>query len=188
SADRKKLLLVREKELLLADAAAEKPNTQKSRVHLSGWTFAVDPREEWRQMFAEAWRLERDYFYDRGMHGGGRAAGRPQYQPLPSRVTDRDELDDLLAQMVSELSALHIFVFDGDVRKGPDDVQPGRLGAALVRDAQAGGYRVERVYRHDPDEPERASPLARPSVNVKCGDVIVAVDGSPKIGRASCRG
>jgi tricorn protease len=181
SADRKKLLLVREKELLVADAVAEKPNTKKSRVDLSGWTFAVDPREEWRQMFVEAWRLERDYFYDRGMHGVDWPAVRKKYQPLLARVTDRDELDDLIAQMVSELSALHIFVFDGDVRKGADDVQPGRLGAALVRDAKAGGYRVERVYRHDPDEPERASPLARPGVKVKAGDVIVAVDGSPTL-------
>jgi tricorn protease len=60
-------------------------------------------------------------------------------------------------------------------------VSPGRLGAALVRDARAGGYRVERIYRHDPDEPERASPLARPGVNVKAGDVIVAVDGQPTL-------
>jgi tricorn protease len=101
-----------------------------------------------------------------------------------ARVTDRQELDDLVAQMVSELSALHIFVAGGDVRKGPDDVQPGRLGAPLVRDAKAGGYRIERVYRHDPDEPERAAPLARPGVNVKAGDVIVSVDGSPTLAAA----
>src|SRR5262249_39981539 len=122
SADRKKLLLMREKELLLADAATDKPDTKKSRVDLSGWTFAVDPREEWRQMFVEAWRLERDYFYDRGMHGVDWPAVRKKYQPLLARVTDREELDDLIAQMVSELSALHIFVVPGDVRKGPDEV------------------------------------------------------------------
>jgi tricorn protease len=184
SADRKKLLLVREKELLLADAAADKPDAKKSRVDLSGWKFAVDPREEWRQMFAEAWRLERDYFYDRGMHGVDWPAVRKKYQPLLARVTDREELDDLIAQMVSELSALHIFVVPGDVRKGPDEVTPGRLGAALVRDAKSGGYRVERVYRHDPDEPERASPLARPGVDVKAGDTIVSVDGGPTLAAA----
>ncbi|MFO0808139.1 MAG: S41 family peptidase [Gemmataceae bacterium] len=181
SADGKKLLIVREKELHLADTAVDKLDTKKSQVDLATWTFAVKPREEWQQMFAEAWRLERDYFYDRGMHGLDWPAVRKKYEPLLTRVTDRDELDDLIAQMVSELSALHVFVLPGDTRKGPDDVAPGRLGAALVRDAKAGGYRVERIYRHDADEPERASPLARPGVNVKAGDTIVSVDGSPTL-------
>lgn len=184
SVDRKKLLLVREKELLLADAAVEKVDAKKSQVDLAGWTFAVKPLEEWRQMFADAWRLERDYFYDRGMHGLDWPAIRKKYERLLPRVSEREELDDLLAQMVSELSALHIFVRGADVRKGPDDITPGRLGAALVRDATAGGYRVERVYRHDPDEPERASPLARPGVQVKAGDVIVSVDGNPTLAAA----
>jgi tricorn protease len=179
SADRKKLLLIRDKELLLADASLDKPDPKKSQVDLGGWTFAVNPREEWRQMFADAWRLERDYFYDRGMHGLDWPAVRKKYEPLLPRVTDRDELDDLIAQMVSELSALHTFVAPGDVRKGTEDVTPGRLGGALVRDPKAGGYRVERVYRHDPDEPERASPLDRPGVNVRAGDVILSVDGTP---------
>lgn len=184
SADGKKLLIVRPRELLLADAALDKPDPKKAQVDLAGWAFAVDPREEWRQMFADAWRLERDYFYDRGMHGVDWPAVRRKYEPLLPRVTDRDELDDLIAQMVSELSVLHIFVAGADVRKGADDVTPGRLGAALVRDAKAGGYRVERVYRHDPDEPERASPLARPGADVKAGDVIVSVDGTPTLDAA----
>jgi tricorn protease len=181
SADRKKMLIIREKLLLLTDATTEKLDEKKAKVSLSDWTFAVDPREEWRQMFADAWRLERDYFYDRGMHGVDWPSVRKKYEPLLSRVTERQELDDLIAQMVSELSALHIFVAPGDVRKGSDDVTPARLGAALVRDPKAGGYRVERIYRHDPDEPERASPLARPGVHVQSGDVIVAVDGSPAL-------
>jgi tricorn protease len=181
SADRKKLLIHRDKELLLADATADKLDEKKAKLNLSEWTFALDPREEWRQMFVEAWRLERDYFYDRGMHGVDWPAMRKKYEPLLGRVTDREELDDLIAQMVSELSALHIFVRAGDLRKGSDDVAPARLGAALVRDAEAGGYRIERIYRHDPDEPERASPLARPGVQVKAGDVIVAVDGRPTL-------
>ncbi len=83
--------------------------------------------------------------------------------------------------MVSELSALHTFVVRADVRKGPDDIAVGRLGALLERDGKAGGYRVERVYAHDHDEPERASPLARPGVEVKNGDVILSIDGDPAL-------
>jgi hypothetical protein len=70
-------------------------------------------------------------FYDRGMHGLDWPAMRKKYEPLLTRVTDREELDDLIAQMVSELSALHIFVRAGDLRKGPDDVTPARLGTVL---------------------------------------------------------
>ena len=184
SADGKKLLLIRENELLLADAIVDRADVKKSQVDLSGWTFAVNPRDEWQQMFAEAWRLERDFFYDRDMHGVDWPAIRKKYEPLLPRVTDREELDDLIAQMVSELSALHIFVRPGQVRKGPDDITPGRLGASLSRNLQSGGYRVDHVYRHDPDEPERASPLARPDVNIKDGDTIVAVDGSSTLSAA----
>ena len=81
SADGKKLLIVHEKELLLADAALEKPDAKKSKVDLKDWTFAVEPREEWGQMFREAWRLERDYFYDRGMHGLDWPGIRRKYEP-----------------------------------------------------------------------------------------------------------
>jgi tricorn protease len=181
SADGKKLLIVREKSLLLTDAAPASVDVKKSQVDLAGWTFPVNPREEWRQMFADAWRMERDFFYDRGMHGLDWYSIRKRYEPLVDRVADRDELDDVMAQMVAELSALHVFVIPGDVRKGPDAVRPGHLGAALVRDAKAGGYRVERIFKHDPDEPDRASPLAKPGVNVKAGDVIVSIDGSPTL-------
>lgn len=181
SGDGKKLLLVRDRELALTNAALDRPDPKKTQVDTSGWSFVVSPREEWQQMFREAWRLERDYFYDRGMHGQDWLAVRKKYEPLLPRVTDRHELDDLIAQMVSELSALHTYVRPGDVRRGPDDVMPARLGGALVRDTNAGGYRVERVYLNDPDEPERASPLARPDVDVKAGDVIISINGQPTL-------
>ena len=136
-------------------------------------------------MFVEAWRLERDYFYDRGMHGVDWAAMREKYLPLVDRVTTRAALSDAIAQMVSELSALHIFVRGGDLRTGPDDVIPGALGARLRRDPAAGGYRVEHVYRSDPDEPGRAGPLRRPGVDVGEGDVIEMINGTPTLCRTS---
>jgi len=129
-------------------------------------------------MFTEAWRLERDYFYDRGMHGLDWPAIRTKYLPLVDRVTDRAELSDILAQMVSELSALHIFVRGGDVRPGTDNVWPASLGATLSRDDKAGGYRVDHIIRTDPDRPERRPPLARPGVDVAEGDVIEMVNGT----------
>src|SRR2546423_5718551 len=79
--------------------------------------------------------------------------------------------------MVGELSALHIFVFGGDFRAGPDTVLPASLGARLVRDDARGGYRVDHVFRGDPDAPGGLAPLSRYGVDVSDGDVIEAVNG-----------
>ena len=128
----------------------------KKDVPLADWALTVNPREEWQQMFAEAWRLERDYFYDRNLHGVDWKEVRKKYEPLAERVASREELADLLGQMVSELSALHIFVRGGDVRKGEDVFPPSFLGAVLTRDEGAGGYRVVHIYQTDPDDPEQA--------------------------------
>ncbi|HSD28706.1 MAG TPA: protease, partial [Vicinamibacteria bacterium] len=170
SADNKKLLVRKEKEndLYVFDAGDKTPDKpEDSKVDLSRWTFSFDPREQWRQMFVEAWRLERDYFYDRGMHGLDWPKVRDKYLPLVDRVRSRDELSDLLAQMVSELSALHIFVAGGDLRKGPDEVEVGSLGAELARDAAAGGWRVVRIYAADPDVPSSLSPLRRDGAGIE---------------------
>jgi tricorn protease len=149
----------------------------KTRVDLSGWAFSFPPREEWRQMFVEAWRLERDYFWDRGMSGNDWPAILRKYEPLVDRVTDRDELSDLLAQMVRNLSALHTFVSGGDVRRGTDRIEAGSLGTLLERDSAAGGWRVAKIYRSDPDYLDDLAPLARPGVDVRQGDVVQMING-----------
>ena len=180
SADGKKLLVAKEDTLYVFDAGEEAPKDKElgeAKVDLSGWTFQVNPREQWQQMFREAWRLERDYFYDTRMHGVDWPAMLKKYSPLSLRVTSRGELDDLLAQMVSELSALHTFVYGGEHRKGEDEIEVASLGAALARDEAAGGWRVERLYRSDPDTPSEAGPLKAPGVDVDEGDVIESING-----------
>jgi tricorn protease len=178
SQDRKKVLVRKAQDLFIFDAGAKAPqDTTKNKVPLAEWSFKLDPRDEWRQMFTEAWRLERDYFYDRGMHGVDWPAVRAKYLPLVDRVTDRAELSDILAQMVGELSALHIFVRGGDLRRGADQVAAASLGATFARDEKAGGYRVEHIYRTDPDIPEELAPLSRVGVQVGEGDVIESING-----------
>lgn len=178
SADGKKLLVRKRDDLYVIDASNSKPSDLgKSKVDLGNWAFSLDPGLEWRQMFIDAWRMERDYFYDHNMHGVDWTAVRDRYLPLVDRVTDRSELADLLGEMVGELSSLHIYVFGGDFREGADDIPHASLGARLKRDAAAGGYRVEYVYQSDPDEPETLAPLARPETGVGVGDVITAING-----------
>lgn len=182
SQDRKKILVRKTQEIFVFDVGAKAPqDTSKNKVALTDWSFRLDPRDEWRQMFTEAWRLERDYFYDRGMHGIDWTAMKAKYLPLVDRVTDRAELSDILAQMVGELSALHIFVRGGDIRRGADQIAPASLGATFTRDDKAGGYRVEHIFKTDPDIPDELAPLARVNVNVAEGDVIESINGVPTL-------
>ena len=183
SLDRKKTLVSKGDDFYILDSDAKgsalgDPKTLgKAAINLSRWTLTTTPRDEYRGIFLDAWRLERDYFYDKNMHGVDWVATRDRYLPLVDRVANRDELNNVIAQMVSELSALHTFVMGGDARKPSDDIDIATLGAVLKRDEKDGGYVVEHVYLHDPDLPNEAPPLARPESLVKEGEVILSIDG-----------
>ena len=177
STDRKKLLIQKDDSFYIVDADAAAPVKLEKSVSLNDWTFSLNPRQEWRQMFTEAWRLERDFFYDRNLHGVDWPAVLQKNLPLVDRVTDRQELSDLISEMVGELSALHTFVVGGDQRESPDSIKLGALGARLEHDTPAGGFRVAHIYQSDPDYPQRSSPLARPGVNVHEGDILEMING-----------
>jgi tricorn protease len=178
SRDGKKLLLRRNDALHVLDARPVKPaNLTDSRVDLSGWRFAIDVRDDWRQLFVDAWRLERDYFYDPGFHGVDWQGTLAKHQPLVERITTRQELSVLIGWMVGELSALHTSVGGGDLRPAPDVISVASLGAHLVREPARGGYRIARIYDADPDYPAERAPLADPYLDVAAGDVITAVNG-----------
>jgi tricorn protease len=178
SADGKKMLVRRNNDLFVIDARPRKANDlPKNKVDLSSWTFPIDVREDWRQIFVDAWRLERDYFYDPNMHGVDWDGTLDKYLPLVDRVTTRDELSDLIGRVVGELSALHTSVRGGDLRQGDDNIRVTTLGARLQRDPDAGGYRIDYIYQSDPDYPQDMSALADPELDVHEGDVIEAVNG-----------
>lgn len=179
--DGKKILLRKGDAFYLIDASPAKADLEKKGVDLSGWKLSVQPREEFRQMYTESWRLLRDYFYDPAMHGVNWRAMHDKYLPWVDRVRARAELSDIMTHLTGELSALHHFVRDGDVREGPDQIGLASLGAVLTRDDAKGGVVVTKIYASDPDEPNRTAPLARPSVAVKEGDVIEMIDGVPTL-------
>jgi len=182
SLDAEQILVTKGDNVYVIDASGSEPeNLDKQVVDLAGWAFPVDPRDEWRQMLIEAWRFQRDFFYDPGLHGVQWRVVLDKHLPLAGRVSDREELNDLIAQMVSEISALHTYVWGGDRREGPDDITPGSLGAVLERDERADGYRVSHIYRADPDYPENLGPLSKPSVAIEEGDIIVSINGVPTL-------
>lgn len=178
SGDKKKMLLDKgDGDLFVIDAKPAEADLKDAAVDLSKWRLSVTPRQEWRQMTIEAWRLLRDYFYDPKMHGADWKGVLEQYLPLAERVRSRDELNDILAQMTGELSALHHFVVGGDVRVGKERAGIATLGATLVR--ADGGWRVDRIFEGDIDEPHLRSPLAEPGVDVVVGEIITHVNGQP---------
>jgi len=154
-----------------------------TEVDVSGMTYRVAPREEWRQIFADAWRWYRDFFYDKDMHGRDWKAMRAKFAPWVEEIRTRQQLNWLLSEMVGELSVSHTYIGGGDM--GPvvmppaPAVSPGLLGADLVADPQAGLYRFARVYGPTPYFTEIDTPLARPDVDVKEGDHLLAVNGQP---------
>ncbi|MBW7935173.1 MAG: PDZ domain-containing protein, partial [Gemmatimonadaceae bacterium] len=179
SANGKKLLVRKDNALHVIDAKPAKVgNLADSRVDLSGWSFSIDVRDDFRQLFVDAWRMERDWFYDPNLHGVDYKGTLKKYGALVPRITTRAELSDLIGWAVGELSALHTSVGGGDQRRGEDNVAVASLGARLFRDTAKGGYRIDYIYRADPDYPTERSPLADPDLNVKVGDVITAVNGT----------
>jgi tricorn protease len=182
SRDGKKVAVRKGDDLYVFDANGNAPaDLPKAKVNLSNWLLPVEPREEFRQMFLESWRLERDYFYDPGLHSVDQRGLLEKHLPLVERVTDRDELADLISNLVGELSALHIFVYGGDVRRSPDKIGVATLGARLMRDEKSGGYRISHIYQSDPDYLDVISPLSQPGVGIAEGDVILAINGSPML-------
>ena len=176
--DGKKLMVQKSSDIYVIDASTSPPSDlPKSKVNLDNWTLTITPREEWHQMVMEEWRLERDNFYDPNLHGIDYKGLLERHLPLVDRVTDRDELNDLITDLVGELAALHIFVGGGDRRLGLDQVSPASLGALLVKDEANGGYKVQHIYLSDPDYLEVSSPLLKPGLAVKEGDVIKAING-----------
>ena len=183
SLDRKKTLVRKSEDFYVIDSGAKASGLSdpkvlaKAKIDMSHWTLMTNPREEFHEMFLDAWRLERDYFYDRKMNGVNWTEMRDRYMPLVDRVADREELNNVLAQMVGELSALHIFVHGGDTRKPSDHVDLASFGAILRRDEKAGGFVVQHIYLHDPDLPNEAPPFARQESLVHEGEVILSIDG-----------
>jgi len=174
--DGKKLLIRKGESYYMVGAGTGSVNLDKP-IDLSGCRFSMDPREDWKQLYKDAWRMERDYFYDKNMHGVDWEAMYHKYLPLVDRVTTRNELNDLLARLIGELSVLHANANGGDMPSDHKHIEVASLGAKTSRDIINGGFRIDHIYKADPDYPNRKSPLDDPYLDIKEGDVITKVNG-----------
>ena len=147
----------------------------KGRLDFSAIRLKVDPRVEWQQMFDDAWRITRDWFYDPAMHGMDWKALGERYGKLVPRVAHRSELDWILGELVGELGAGHTYVQSGETPDLPR-VNGGMLGAELEAD-DSGYYRVGRVLQGENWHDDYRSPLTEPGSEVAEGELILAIDG-----------
>lgn len=179
SADAKKLLLRKQGDtpsFYVVAAGAKKPESlDKHKVRVDDWKLAIEPTQEWRQMFLDAWRMHREFSFDPNMRGVDWDAVRKKYEPLLPRVTDRHELDDLMAQVSSELGILHSQIRPGEYRKDDENASFAALGGEWT--PQADGLRLDTIYRTDPELPDQRAPLAKPGVDAQEGDVLVRANG-----------
>ncbi|POZ62715.1 S41 family peptidase [Chromobacterium alticapitis] len=180
SADRKKLLLVREEggqpSLAVVPAGEKMPKEMdKYAVSLKDWSLPLDPRAEWRQIFADTWRMHRDTVHLATMRAVDWEAARRRFAPLADKVTTRQELNDVLAQMIATVGIQHSQVGIRAQDAAKPDTSVGQLAADLRR--APGGLEVTAIWNGDPELLEERSPLAQPEADVRVGDVIARVNG-----------
>ena len=147
-------------------------------VDTSGLTARIDPRHEWKQIFDEAWRIERDFFYDPGMHGVDWKAMKARYAKFLPHVSTRDDLNYVIGELIAELCCGHAYVNGGDMRVSGPRVSVGVLGVDLEKDALSGLYRITKIFQGE-NWGSASAPLAMPGVAVSEGDFLVAIDGAP---------
>lgn len=183
SANRKRLIYTSRGQLRVI-AAGEKAPSSSGSPRKTGWIdlhrvkVSVDPQREWEQMFREAWRLQRDHFWTEDMSQVDWLGVYERYFQLIERVSTRGEFSDLMWEMQGELGTSHAYEMGGDYRPRPYYGQ-GFLGAELRYDAAAGGYVVGDLVVGDPWDIDTNSPLVAPGVDVRPGDVLVAINGQP---------
>jgi tricorn protease len=173
SADGSKLLYEsRGSYAIVATDAPPKPNDGK--LDLAAFEVQINPRDEWRQIYNEAWRLMRDYFYDANHHGQNLTALKEHYAAYLPQLVRREDLSAVMQEMFSHLTVSHLGVGGGDIPQVGAPANTGLLGADY--EVAQGRYRIKRILVGDNSSPLLTVPLAQPGIHVKAGDYLLAVD------------
>jgi tricorn protease-like protein/C-terminal processing protease CtpA/Prc len=179
SGDGKKLLLMRGNNAAIADASA---GATATNVPTTGMSVTIQPREEWRQIVTETWRLFRDYFYEPTMHGVDWPKVKSHYLAMVDDASSREDVAFIQAELVSELNIGHAYITNpGDIENPVPSVNVGLLGCdfELVKGDAGSAYRIATIIKAAPWDADAKSPLAALGLGVKEGDFVLAVNGTP---------
>jgi tricorn protease len=152
------------------------PGRRSGWLDLTRVSFELHPRDEWAQMYREAWRLQRDHFWDERMTGVDWQLVHDRYARLLPLVRTRSELSDVMWEMQGELGTSHAYESGGDY-PGPRRYRRGFLGADLAFDENSGAWKIERILRGDSWDRDIDSPLAEPGCAAREGDLLLAING-----------
>ena len=154
-------------------STARAPDATSGRLSMD-LRVHIDPAVEWRQIFDESWRMQRDFFYDPGLHGADWDAVYERYVPLVEYVRHRADLNYIIGKVNAELSVGHSFFGGGDLPQ-VESTPVGLLGANL--EAADGRWRIARIFTTEQWNPGLAAPLDQPGMQVREGDYLLAVEG-----------
>jgi tricorn protease len=173
SADGEKMLYRLKDEWRIA-GTAEAPKADTAPLKLADMEVYVNPPEEWKQMYHEVWRIQRDFLYDPNAHGLDLHGAEKFYAPFLEKVSTRNDLNYLFTEMLGNLTLGHVFIRGGD-HPEPPKVKVGLLGADYT--IENGRYRFLKIYNGENWNPELRAPLTQPGVNVTAGEYLLAVNG-----------
>jgi tricorn protease len=146
-------------------------------LDLSDLKMWLNPVAEWKQIFNEAWRMERDCFYEPNMHGLDWNAMKEKYGKLIVRASCRQDVRYIVGELIGELNTSHAYVYGGDEKREVERVNVGLLGADYEIDQASNRYKIKKIYRVPDWTEEVFPPLVQPSINVKEGDYVLQVNG-----------
>ncbi len=176
--DGKKMLVKQDKEYAIIDLPKDKLETKDHKVKLSGLDLRLDRHAEWTQIYHESWRQMRDFFYAPNMHGVDWPAMRDKYAALLPFVNHRNDLTYLIGELISELNVGHAYAGGGERPETPR-VKLGLLGAEFSRDQGSRAYRIDKILPGENWNERTRSPLTAIGLNVKEGDYLLAINGTP---------
>jgi tricorn protease len=174
SADRKKMFYSK-KDVFGITSTGKKPETGKGILNTGAISVKIDPLSEWPEIFDEAWRVNRDYFYDPGMHGANWDSVKIKYERFLPDLTCSSDLYKVIQYMLSELCVGHSYLSIGERFYKPKKIGCGLLGADYS--ISSNRYRIDKIYGGLNWNPDLKSPLTDPGLNIKEGNYILAVNG-----------
>ena len=157
-------------------AQAGTPADQAKALKLSGLKMWFEPMAEWHQIYNEAWRMERDYYYEPGMHGQDWDMLKEKYGTLIDRASCRQDVRYIIGELIGELNTSHTYIYGGDFQREAESVNVGMLGVN-IEPAKNDRYQITKIFRESDWSRGVFPPLAKPGVDVNEGDYILQVNG-----------